>query len=818
MTETPPPAPMDVRVPEKRRRTGLSFIWLVPLFALAVILSVAYQTYLDRGVLIEIAFANGSGITKETTIKYRDIDIGTVEKVSFAEGLDVVLVEARVDQTVAPYLDDDAEFWVVRPDVTLRGVSGLDTVLSGAYIAGKWDNQADVAQTSFSGLDSAPLLAGNEEGEQIILRAPNGASLAQGAPILHKGLQVGFIDQPVLDPRGVGVIAAAFIDANYVDLVTTNTRFWDTSGFSISVGANGLALNVDSIASLIEGGIAFDTVVSGGDPIGQNRSPDVFDIFDNENAARESLFERPDRTLLTVGILFDETVNGLTQGSAVKYQGVRVGEVSAINAIVVEENGIRRVQLRTTLEISPARIGISDDTSDEDAMIILAGFVAQGMRARLVTGNILTGALDVELLDVDNAPIAFLDIAREPFPIIPTTASDVSDVADTAEGVLARINELPIEELLQGAIDLMASIETLATDGDLRAAPEELRAILGDVRTLIASDGVQGAPESVQSTLEGIEAVVADIATIVTDATEADLVGSISTTLDTTNAAVAGLGEATSALPQVIAEIEALTAKANALDLDALLAQTTATLDSIDTLVASEDIAALPGSVNAALDEVRTLVSDVREGGAVENLNAALAATSNAARSVATSVQDLPTLAENANDLVSQLQEATANLPAITAQIEELVATANDAEIAALVTQASDTLKSIETLLGNEGTQQLPAAIATSLGEIDALITEIREGGAVANVNAALASASEAAQAIEDAAVGLPALSQQTSRLIATINEVAAVYGERGRFTADTAATLRDIQAAADAVSSLARAIQRNPSSILTGR
>jgi len=65
-----------------------------------------------------------SGITTETVLKYRDIDVGKVEKVTFSPGLEVVVVALRVDKEIAPYLDDDAEFWVVRPNVTLRGVSG----------------------------------------------------------------------------------------------------------------------------------------------------------------------------------------------------------------------------------------------------------------------------------------------------------------------------------------------------------------------------------------------------------------------------------------------------------------------------------------------------------------------------------------------------------------------------------------------------------------------------------------------------------------------------------------------------------------------
>ena len=819
MTSTPhSPAPLDVRTPDPKKRRRISIIWFVPVIALAIILSVAWQTYQDRGALIEITFENGSGITKETVLKYRDIDVGKVEKVAFSDDLEVVVVDVRVDKEIAPYLDDDAIFWVVRPDVTLRGVSGLETVLSGAFIAGKWDTIADVAQTTFNGLENAPLLATNDAGAEIILRAPSGASLAQGAPILHKGLKVGFLDEPILDPRGNGVIVSAFVEEEFVPLITTNTRFWDTSGFSVSVGASGLALNVDSIASLIEGGIAFDTVVSGGEPLGLQRNPDVFDVFYNEAAARESLFERPDRNTLTVGILFDETVNGLRQGSAVKYQGVNVGEVSAINAIVVDDNGVKAVQLRTTLDLSPSRLGISDETSDEDAMVILASFVAQGMRARLVTGNILTGALDVELVDVENADLFFLDPAREPFPIIPTTASQVSDVAATAEGVLARINDLPIEELMQGAVDLMASFEALATDGDLRAAPQELCTILADISTVIASDGIQGAPDTLQTSLEGIQDVVAEIATIVSDATEANLVGSLSETLETANTTVATIGTASEALPSIIAEIEALTQKANALDVETLLAQTNQTLANIDAIIVDETTTAIPASVTAALDELRGLVTDVRDGGAVTNLTAALADTSNAARAVATSVESLPELAQRATSLVTQLEAATANLPAITAEIEALAVKANSVEIEGLISQATQTLGAIDTILLSDGANELPAALTGALDELNVFLATVREGGAIENVNAALAAAAQAATAIDTAARGLPSLSNETAQLVRTIDAVASTYGEQSRFSSDTAATLRDIQAAADAVTSLARAIQRNPSSLLTGR
>jgi len=280
MTDTPTPAQMDVRPAKQGALRRLSLIWIVPLLALLISLGVAYQNYADRGTLIEIAFEDSNGIKSgETVIKYRDVEVGRVEKVSFAEGLGEVIVQARIDKEVAPYLDDDANFWVVEPSVNLRGVTGLETVLSGVFIEGTWDTEADVQQYEFVGLEQPPLTLANQRGTQIVFRARDGQALADGAPILHKGIQVGYLEAPELSSDGSSVVANAFVEAPFDSRITSATRFWDTSGFTVSLGAGGVALDVNSLASLIEGGIAFDTVVSGGEPLEPGQ---VFDIFPSE--------------------------------------------------------------------------------------------------------------------------------------------------------------------------------------------------------------------------------------------------------------------------------------------------------------------------------------------------------------------------------------------------------------------------------------------------------------------------------------------------------------------------------------------------------
>ncbi|MEM9787836.1 MAG: MlaD family protein, partial [Pseudomonadota bacterium] len=485
-------APLDVRPIKKRVWQRLSLVWFVPIIALAVSLWAAWDNYRDRGTLITIAFENAAGITAgETQIRYRDVAIGEVERVEFDDGLAVVLVHARVEQNVAPFMDDDAQFWVVRPDVSVRGITGLDTVLSGVYIEGNWDTQADVQQFNFIGLEQPVLTRAGQRGTRIVLRANDGGSVAAGAPVLHKGLQVGYLEEPELSFDGTQVVVTAFIESPYDRRITTSTRFWDTSGFSVSFGAGGVSLNVNSLASLIEGGIAFDTIVSGGDPI---RDGHLFDIFPDEQTARDSLFTDPNAEVLEVAVLFEESVSGLSPGSEVRFQGIRIGEVNDLNAIVVGEGSEAEVRLQAVLAIEPSRLGMGAEATAQDAMVLLSDFVARGLRARMVTGNILSGALLVELVQIDDALPAIMTGTGGQFPIIPTTESEISDVAATAEGVLARINALPVEELMDGAIDLMDSIERLANDEATVAVPSSLVTLLDESRALIADDDLQSLP------------------------------------------------------------------------------------------------------------------------------------------------------------------------------------------------------------------------------------------------------------------------------------------------------------------------------------
>ncbi len=698
MNDTPTsngPVPLDVRPVKQRMARRLSLVWLVPVLALAISLWAAWQNYADRGTLITIVFENASGVASgETKIKYRDVTVGEVEEVAFSEGLTEVLVHARIDKTVAPFLDDDAQFWIVRPDVSVRGITGLETVLSGVYIEGNWDTEADVAQYEFMGLETPNLTRANQRGTSVVLRAADGGSLAAGAPILHKGIEVGYLEEPELSFDGNQVVVNAFIESPYDRRITTSTRFWDTSGFSLSFGTGGVSLDVNSLASLIEGGIAFDTVVSGGGKINPGHR---FDIYDSQQAARDSLFTDPDAEALEVAVLFEQSVSGLSAGSEVRLQGIRVGQVSELSAIVVGDDDNASVRLQALLAIEPSRLGLAPDADSDDALRLLSDLVTRGLRARMVTGNILAGTLIVELVTVEDALPAIMTLTSGEYPVIPTTDSKISDVAETAEGVLARINALPVEELMEGAIDLMDSFERLANDEFTRATPEALVALVDEARALVGSEALQSVPDELRDVI-------------------------------------------------------------------------------------------------ASLDVLITQANDV---GLVSNLDVAI---------------------QSATRVADNIEIATRNLPQISDDIAQLTARANSLEFEALITSATETLAAVDAFIGNDDTLALPASLNGALDEMRDFLAEVNGGDAMENLNSVLATANQAAVAVEEAVSTLPALAERANRLVAQSEAVIESYSERSRFGAETLQTLRDIQSAADAVTTLSRTIQRNPNSLLTGR
>ncbi|SDE02491.1 MlaD family protein [Limimaricola pyoseonensis] len=761
MSDGPPEVPLEAGRRPLRER--VSVVWLVPAGALAVALGIAWQQWSQQGPLIEVIFDDAAGVmANETELRFRDVAVGIVEEVGFTENLEQVRVSIRVDKGVAEYIDEAADFWVVRPEVTTEGVSGLETVLSGVYIRGQWDTEAGGTARRFEGLPRAPLLGPDQDGIEIVMRASEGV-LSGNSPILYKGVEAGRIGEAGVSTDGFYVEAPAVIYAPYDTLVTETTRFWDTSGFSVKIGTGGAEIDFDSVAALLAGGLAFDTFVSGATLAEDGQT---FEVYDSEETARNSVFNTPDGPSLNLVAVFDGNVSGLAVGAPVELDGVRIGSVSGLNGLVDEQRfGDRGVRLQTVLTILPSRLGMAEEGGVERALQYFIDEVEEGLRARLVTGSILTGGLKVQLLDVPGVEPDVLDPDALPYPAIPVTQSEISDVQATAQGTLDRINNLPIEELLASATSFLENAARLIGSEDLQQTPADVRALLGDIRGIVGSDEVQAVPGQIGSVMGEIELAVSGIREILDDIRAQEAVSRILAAVDSANAVTADLDTALDGVPELIGNLNRVAETAADLPFDTLLSEVSGLAEQARALVGSEETQALPGRVNALLAELETGTAEARQ--LVASLNEGQAVTR------------LLETVDAAGAAVATLDRSLEGVPQLVSRLDTLAATANELPLDTLMTRVSGLADEARRLIGSEDTQALPGRVNALLAELETgtaeartLIASLNEEQGVTRLLDTIDAAGQAAATLDRSLEGVPQLVSRIDAVAATAQEL----------------------------------------------
>ena len=230
---------------------------------------------------------------------------------------------------------------------------------------------------------------------------------------------------------------------------------------------------------------------------------------------------------------------------------------------------------------------------------------------------------------------------------MPTTESETSDAAATVEGVFTRINNLPIEELLNSAINVMNSADALISNGDLQKVPADVSTLLSDLSGIVTSEDVKNIPVALNATLVRVEALVAELE-------QQRIAETLGTTLTAAAEAADAVTSSVEGVPELITELQTVADKAATLEFDVLIEELTSLTSSAEALISSPETAQLPEALAGALDQLNATLRELREGGAVENVNQTLASARNAADSIAVSSRDLPQIIARLNTLFVQ--------------------------------------------------------------------------------------------------------------------------------------------------------------------
>lgn len=459
---------------KKGRSGGVSVVWLVPIVAALIGSAVAYRSLAEQGPLVEIEFEAAKGISAgKTEIKHKDVVVGLVEDVRFAEDLDSVVISARLDRELEPYLGETTDFWVVSANISGTNFSGLSTILSGSYIEVDWSSPPTQRIRSFDGLEKQPLTPPGADGLHLNMQSSRASSVNVGSPVYYRGIQVGQVESRALSADNRSIEYSVFVEAPHDALISRATNFWNVSGVSVETGADGLEVNFASLQSLIGGGVEFGDIglnVSDA-PVGDDY---VFTLFGNQEEAVENQYADPDEVSALFMVTFDDSVAGLEPGAPVEWQGIRIGTVNDLRLNLVGGSGDRTVDV--IIEMQPSRVGLAF-SNIEDAQKSIQDWVSSGMRVRLATGNILTG----------NKLIRFVDgIGSDPFtvdfdsaiPRLPTAPSDLNAITQDAEQLVQNLAELPLEDLVVSAVRLLDNTNSLVANPDLQDLPGELNTTL----------------------------------------------------------------------------------------------------------------------------------------------------------------------------------------------------------------------------------------------------------------------------------------------------------------------------------------------------
>lgn len=470
-----------------------SAVWFIPILALLLGAYMVVHSWLTEGPEIEITFATANGLEAgKTKVKYRSVDMGVVEKVRLGEDLESVIATVKLEREALPMLREDTEFWVVTARVGVGNISGLDTLLSGAYIQLAPGTGAEGTR-SFVALEDPPLTPTDAEGLRLKLVSDRAASVSTGDSVLYSGYKVGRVESERFDPQTRKVHYVIFIDAPFHTLVNSAVRFWDVSGVSISAGADGFNVDTGSLDTILLGGVTFDVPegVQAGTPVEHNTQFRLHDSY-------ESILANPYHHGLYYVVKFNHSIKGLLPGAPVEFRGITIGSVKRL---MLKESLSQTMKMGAEghgeaipvlIYIEPARMELPDSAESVDIMrrSVEVG-VPNGMRASMESGNLLTGAKYIGIdfyPDAEPAEIGqFLN-----YQTVPTIDTGLGQLQQKVSAILGMIADLPLDQTVASANAALASLdETL--DG---------------VSALLEQDGTRELPAELNRTMEDLRATL----------------------------------------------------------------------------------------------------------------------------------------------------------------------------------------------------------------------------------------------------------------------------------------------------------------------
>lgn len=488
----------DVHRAVSSKQSRLSPIWIVPIVALFIGLWLAYDSYNRIGPRITLTMPNAEGIEAgKTMIKTLNVDIGQVEQVKLSDDLTHTLIIARINPDAEAMLVEDSRFWVVKPRIGREGISGLGTVLSGAYIQ-LAPGQSTEPQREFAVLEQPPSSLLYADGVRIMLESDLGKALRPGDPVTYKNHVVGRVESTEFVTETRKMRHQLIIETPYDSLVTESTRFWSATGIDLRLDADGFRVNVAALESLLTGGVTFGLLegLPPGKPVDDSS---VFTLYANEESARQGAYNK----YLEYVLMVDGTVRGLRKGAPVEFRGLRIGTVHAVPWRFMSRQSYA---IPVLIRIEPQRLLAGDPVDLKEWSERIERMTQAGMRASLKSGNLLTGAVFVDLSFQRDITEPYEPTTFEGRPVLPTVSTGLAQIEQQVADLLEKLNNLQVEPLLSSVDNTMSSTQDMLNNvGELT---QSLQSLTRSLESMLEDPQTREIPQNINDTLKELQQIM----------------------------------------------------------------------------------------------------------------------------------------------------------------------------------------------------------------------------------------------------------------------------------------------------------------------
>ena len=480
------------KIEESSKFNLITSIWIVPFIALIIAGWLAYQYFSELGPEIKIIFPKNEGLVAgQSQVKFRNVPVGKVTKIHITEDTQGVVVVVRMNKEAEGYMTEHAKFWIVKPEVGISGISGLDTLISGTYIDVFSESGGTFKEEHIGLTQPYRNISG---GEYFHLTSLNGDDVVIGTPIYYKNLKVGQVEYlyPGLDYKSIDILV--FIDKKYVPYVHDDSRFWTKSMLNVDFSKGNLDFNVAPLHTMLQGGIVFSS--SGEDRNNPVSPKHVFPLYKSKTQADSKRIVADSTALKKFMLHTQGSIANLKINSVVRYAGFDIGQVEDIqlsyDKITHQMLGKVLIELDTSLFKDP-----HDANSTGEANLYQA--VEEGLRAKISPLDPILGMLFVDLTFTHNDGNSSIEKGSR-YALFPTATNADTSVMNSLSEILEKINKLPLNELFASVQKVVEESEKPVANANLLL--EDLQKTVKNINALTSKKSFEVLPDEVNKALK----------------------------------------------------------------------------------------------------------------------------------------------------------------------------------------------------------------------------------------------------------------------------------------------------------------------------